>query len=1418
VWRDGSLLVSDLKTPTFVDTTVANDVTYVYQVQAVNPVGAAALSNPVSATPRPASPGAPSGVVAVAGDASAKVSWTVVPGATSYRVSVNGIVSATTSITRANLVGLTNDAVAAITVTAVNSGGVSAPSSTVSVTPLPTPPVTPTGLTAVATSTQVALTWAATPGATTYDVFVNGIAVGSTDATSWVAAGLTDGQPYTFAIDARNSGGTSSQTATVTATPAPAVPPTPASVVATAGDKQVTLTWAPSARATSYLVKQGSTVVATTQAATATLVGLTNGTTYTYTVTAVNVGGSSTASAPISVTPLSPVPPAPASLTAMPGNAQINLSWPAVAGATGYRVYRSGTFLAATTTNTYVATGLVNGTKYSYTVRSTNASGTSTTSSPSVTATPLAPPSTPTNVVLAPSDSALAVSWTASSTATSYAVYVGGIFAVSSSTTTAMITGLTNGTSYAVTVVALNAGGASAASSPVTGTPVPPAPATPTNVVAYGQDSRVLLTWTASTGADSYDIYRDGSLVGTSTATSWTDATVANGTTYSYAVSARNAGGGSLASSAVSATPQASSVTAPTVPTNVVATAGDSAATVSWSAVSTATSYQVLVNGAVAATTVTTSAALTGLVNGTTYSITVVASNAGGTSAPSTAVSVTPVPSAPSAPTNVVATAGNASVSLSWSAVTSATAYKVYQGSTLLTTTASTSYTATGLTNGTAYSFTVVATNAGGSSPASASASATPQPPAPTAPTNLAATPGNAQVVLSWTASAGATSYQVYSGSTLLGTTATTSYTATGLTNGATYSFTVVALNGGGASAASTAVTATPQPIAPSAPTNLVATPGDSQVVLSWSASSGATSYQIYSGGTLLTTTAATSYTVTGLTNGTAYSFTIIALNGGGASPASTAVSATPQAPAPVAPTNVVATAGNAQVVLSWSASTGATSYQVYAGSTLLGTSTTTTYTATGLTNGTAYSFTVVALNGGGKSPASTPVTATPQPPAPVAPTNVVATAGNAQVVLTWTASSGATSYQVYSGSTLLGTTTSTTYTATGLTNGTAYSFTVVAVNGGGASGASATVTATPKAPAPVAPTNLVATAGNAQVVLSWTASAGASSYQVYSGTTLLGTTTTTSYTAAGLTNGTTYSFTVVAVNSGGSSPASIAATATPQPPAPTVPTNVVATPGNAQVVLTWAASAGATSYQVYSGTTLLGTTTTTTYTATGLTNGTAYSFTVVAVNGGGSSPASPAVTATPLVASLAAPTNVVVDSSTSLLTGALRVTWTAVSGATSYSVYRDGTLLGTSTTTNYIPSSTPIGSQHVYTVIAVNSSMTSAASTAVTAGEFAGTVVNDALGRTVYGQIQVFLVVTQTTTNKITGCFATYPTTSDSGQINPTAIPQLCSQVISKQPTSANASTLITNASGASATSPAFKTSLQAALVSAGM
>jgi Glycoside hydrolase family 44 len=187
----------------------------------------------------------------------------------------------------------------------------------------------------------------------------------------------------------------------------------------------------------------------------------------------------------------------------------------------------------------------------------------------------------------------------------------------------------------------------------------------------------------------------------------------------------------------------------------------------------------------------------------------------------------------------------------------------------------------------------------------------------------------------------------------------------------------------------------------------------------------------------------------------------------------------------PAAPSGLQATAGNAQVTLTWMAVTSATSYHLKRATatggpyTQVSAPTSATFSDTGLTNGTSYFYVVSALNSAGESPNSAEASAKPaapaqQPPpaAPATPTNLHATAGNAQVALTWSASTGATSYHLKRASitggpyTQISAPAANNFTDTSLTNGTTYFYVVSALNANGESANSTQVSATPAAPA----------------------------------------------------------------------------------------------------------------------------------------------------------------------------------------------------------------------------------------------------------------------------------------------------------------------------------------------------------------
>ena len=362
----------------------------------------------------------------------------------------------------------------------------------------------------------------------------------------------------------------------------------------------------------------------------------------------------------------------------------------------------------------------------------------------------------------------------------------------------------------------------------------------------------------------------------------------------------------------------------------------------------------------------------------------------------------------------------------------------------------------------------------------------------------------------------------------------------------------------------------------PGPPVNLTAQPGDTTARLMWSppTDDGGIAISRYTvevvnsdskpNGTVTVT--GTTATVTGLTNGTLYGFSVKAVNElGSSTPAGT--TATP-GKVPAAPTGVTAQPGNGEASVSWTAPDNGgsqiTKYTITAapgGATkvVTGTPAATSGTVTGLTNGTAYTFTVVATNAIGDGPASAASAAvTPTDGRPAAPTAVVATVDRAPGTadLSWTAPAGTiTSYRVEV-TPAAGTVTypanraATTAVVTGLANGTAYTFRVFATTAGGeGAGSTATAPVTPY-DVPGAPTALAGSGDGGNLTVTWTAPA-ANGRPITSYTLVLtpaeGTITyptdrsQTGATVTGLTAGKDYAASVVATNARGTGAAGTA-------------------------------------------------------------------------------------------------------------------------------------------------------------------------------------------------------------------------------------------------------------------------------------
>ncbi|HEY3419204.1 MAG TPA: fibronectin type III domain-containing protein [Methanomassiliicoccales archaeon] len=1011
----------------------------------------------------------------------------------------------------------------------------------------------------------------------------------------------------------------------------PVVPEAPNGLSAAPADAGMVLTWsAPSSSGGGSIIdykmyrgtaSAGESYIGHTgsgSALTYTDTGLTNGATYYYQVTAVNAYGEGPGSNEISGKP-SVALSAPRDLQITAGDSQASLTWtmPSTIGdypIDYYIVYQDGVDVRHPTGTTSIITGLNNGQPYIFAVAAHNSVGVG----PQTAATPTTPvtsktvPGAPTGLVATPGNAQVALSWSApvsngGATIDYYLVLVDGVAKTAHySTTTATVSGLTNGHQYSFTVTAHNVIGTSLQSAAVKSTPTAPVtvPTAPRDLTTMPGDGQVSLTWSAPSsngGAaiDYYLVYVDG-VVRTDhyPASSAIITGLTNAKSYSFTVAAHNSVGVSSQSSAIIAKP-AATITVPGVPVGPNSVPGDGQIALTWSAPSSNGGanidyYLVYTDGVVGTDHyTTTSATITGLTNGQTYSFTIVAHNSVGTGAQSAAVKAKPSTSTtvPGVPIGLTAMPGDGQVELSWSAPGSNGGaaidyYLVYVDGVARTDHYPTSYvTLTDLANGRSYTFAVSAHNIIGDGIRSSAVTSTPSVTltVPGVPTGLVAVPGDGQVSLSWTIPSGNGGsvidyYVIYRNGSDVSHVTSTSETVTDLMNGQMYGFTVAAHNAIGMGAQSSSVTAmaSATTAVPGAPFGLTATPGDGQIVLSWSSpgsNGGATIdyYVIYINGTQMADHFVDNVEViSGLINGLQYNFTVAAHNSVGIGPQSSVLSAmpSPTITVPGIPGGLNVTLVKDLVSLSWdppsvNGGDAIDYYVIFQDGVDAYHETATSKMIVGLTNGRLYNFTVAAHNSVGVGQSSTMVNATLHwsPALPDVPSNVTVVPGDGLVTITWSdpdspGSSPIDYYVVYQDGVEVAHLIGNVTTITGLTNGLTYDFVVAAHNseGMGENSTAITVTLTSRAEPPGTTMGLTVTPGNSSLMISWTAPQYSGSFEIdyyvvyQDGVDVLHVIDNQT-TIGGLNNGQNYTIEVGAHNAAGVSNRSIALTVSPMGP-----------------------------------------------------------------------------------------------------------------------------------------------------------------------------------------------------------------------------------------------------------------------------
>lgn len=1133
---------------------------------------------------------------------------------TTFAVNPSG---GTTAITAYNITGLLNGTPYSLYVKATNGAGDSPATSYGPFTLSKTAPQSPviTSVVSLNSSIRVIFTAPYNGGSaiTSYKYILNNsvadlsaVSVGLVDG-SFVIPTLTNGTTYTVKLQAVNSIGTSASSAVSSAVVPKTAPGDPTISSVTAGNQQVVVAFtAPASNGGSaitqykYCLNGGASVAISGLTSPFTITGLTNGTSYTLTMTAVNVAGESVASASSDSFIPATVPTKPVIQSIAASNQTISVSFTTDNGGKAltsleYSINDASNVSIATTSSPLIIGELTNGTAYRVKLRVLNVNGVSEMSEYSAYATPKTVPGAPSINSIQAGNQYVQFAFSpplddgsSAITGYKYSINDGSYIAIGLVQSPYRITqNISNGSSYSVKLIATNAIGdstPSTTSDSVTPCTVPVAPSVVS--VQYGDRQATIQLSAGNNGGSqvlsyTYKVGDAEPVVITSLSSPLVFSDLTIGTVYNFQIKATNSVGDSS-----STTTSFTGKSIPDAPTIVGAVAGNRLIVLEFSAPNANSSpitgykYSVASGVYLSATLLdATHISITGLTATTEYNVKLVAVNAIGQSADSELATATPY-TYPLAPTIDNITVGNGSASVDFTAqadngsVITEYEYSLNNGSYITYDSVESPLVLSDLSNGVAYTIKMKAKNAAGVSQLASSSSFMPLT-VPEAPVITSVTAGNQSCEVGFIPG-------FFNGSTInkyrysfngadfqdaIGT--SSPITINGLTNGNTYAIYLLAVNAVGESTISapsssfvpfvTQSTANP-------PVDLSVIPGDKSVTVYFTDGVNTGSaikgymYSVDGGDTRWWAKQTESPLIIGdLVNGEEQSIQILAVNNSGPSDWSSVSDPFTPCALPGAPILTGVQGANRSIIVSFipSASNGAeiTSYEysLNAG---------TTYSTLSndsiiydVSNGTSYNVKIRAVNSVGPSAPSALSPSVVPHSVPSSPTITNILAGDQSICIAFTP--GATNgspilhyeYAYVTGGETgefsIAPSTNSPIVLSGLDNGTGYRVVLRAVSEFGEYSALSTISNEVfPGTVPNQPIIIKLQPGNGLIHVTWVADSNGSAissvlYNLNGGPYVLAGTTSTSFDITGLLNGSPYTIQIIAVNSHGSSPAS---------------------------------------------------------------------------------------------------------------------------------------------------------------------------------------------------------------------------------------------------------------------------------------